>query len=136
MPTSSKVLLDGNDVSIEAYNIDNNNYFKLRDIAKILDGSEKSFNVEWDNSKNAINIVKNKKYSAVGMELASTNEKINKSAVKSSSEVYLNGEKITLTAYNIDGNNYFKLRDIAGTLDFEVMWDAVQNAVIIDTTIE
>lgn len=136
VPTSSKVLLNGNDVNIEAYNIDNSNYFKLRDIAKILDGSKKSFNVEWDNSKNAINIVKNKKYSPVGMELASYNEKRSKSAVKSSSEVYLNGEKVTLTAYNIDGNNYFKLRDIAGTLDFEVMWDAVQNAVIIETTIE
>ncbi len=136
VPTSSKVLLDGSDVNIEAYNIDNSNYFKLRDIAMILDGSKNSFNVEWDNSKNAINIIKNKKYSPVGAELAASNEMSNKSAVKSSSEVYLNGEKITLTAYNIDGSNYFKLRDIAGTLDFEVMWDAVQNAVIIETTID
>jgi exopolysaccharide biosynthesis protein len=134
VPTSSKLLLDGNDVNIEAYNIDNNNYFKLRDIAMILDGSKKSFNVEWDNSKNAINIVENKKYIPVGSEL-SNQEKGNKSAVKSSSDVYLNGKKITLTAYNIGGSNYFKLRDIAGTLDFEVIWDAVQNAVVIETTI-
>lgn len=136
VPTSSRVLLDGNDVNIEAYNIDNNNYFKLRDIAMILDGSKKSFNIEWDNSKNAINIVKNKKYSIVGAELSSTNEKRNKSAVKSNSEVYLNGKKITLTAYNIDGSNYFKLRDLAGTLDFEVVWDDVQNAVLIETKIK
>jgi exopolysaccharide biosynthesis protein len=136
VPTSSKVLLDGNDVNIEAYNIDNSNYFKLRDIAMILDGSKKSFNVEWDNSKNAINIVKNKKYSPVGAELSKVQEKSNKSAVKSSSEVYLNGKKITLTAYNIDGSNYFKLRDIAGTLDFEVIWDAVQNSVVIETKID
>lgn len=132
VPTSSKVLLDGNDVNIKSYNIENNNYFKLRDIAMILDGSKKSFNVEWDNSKNAINIVKNKKYSPVGAEF-SNQEKSNKSAVKSNSEVYLNGKKITLTAYNIDGSNYFKLRDIAETLDFEVIWDSVQNAVIIET---
>lgn len=136
VPTSSRVLLDGNDVNIEAYNIDNNNYFKLRDIAMILDGSKKSFNIEWDNSKNAINIVKNKKYSIVGAELSSTNEKRDKSAVKSNSEVYLNGKKITLTAYNIDGSNYFKLRDLAGTLDFEVVWDDVQNAVLIETKIK
>lgn len=136
VPTSSKVLLDGNNVNVAAYNIDNSNYFKLRDIAKILDGSKKSFNVEWDNNKNAINIIKNKKYSPVGTELVSSNEKRNKSAVKSSSEVYLNGEKVTLASYNIDGSNYFKLRDIAGTLEFEVVWDAAQNAVMIQTANE
>lgn len=135
VPTSSKVLLDGNDVNIEAYNIDNSNYFKLRDIAMILDDSKKSFNIEWDNSNNAITLIKNKKYSPVGGELASSNVKRSKGAVKSSTEVYLNGKKLTLTSYNINGSNYFKLRDIAGTLDFEVIWDAVQNAVVINTGI-
>ena len=35
-PTASKVMVDGNNVSFDAYNIGGNNYFKLRDVAKVL----------------------------------------------------------------------------------------------------
>lgn len=44
-PTASKVSVNGKDVSFEAYNIEGNNYFKLRDLAKALTGSNKQFEV-------------------------------------------------------------------------------------------
>lgn len=40
-PTSSKVLVNSKVIAIDAYNIDGNNYFKLRDVAKVVSGSSK-----------------------------------------------------------------------------------------------
>ena len=47
---------------------------------------------------------------------------------------YLDGEKISLTAYLIGGNNYVKLRDIGRAVDFGVTYDAATNSVCIDST--
>ena len=47
-PTASKVLVNDKDVAFDAYNINDNNYFKRRDIALQLSGTEKQFEVEWD----------------------------------------------------------------------------------------
>lgn len=41
-----------------------------------------------------------------------------------------------LTAYNIDGNNYFKLRDLGEALNFSVTWGAANNMIRIDTSAE
>ena len=47
--------------------------------------------------------------------------------------ITLNGEEITLTGYNINGNNYFKLRDIGETVGFGVTWEGSTRTVAIDT---
>ena len=47
---------------------------------------------------------------------------------------YLNGEKISLTAYLIGGSNYVRLRDIGRAVDFGVTYDAATNTVYIDST--
>ena len=36
-PTASKIFVDGKEAKIEAYSIDNSNYFKLRDLAQAID---------------------------------------------------------------------------------------------------
>ena len=38
-----------------------------------------------------------------------------------------------LTGYNINGNNYFKLRDLGQLFDFNVSWDGELNSIIINT---
>jgi len=37
-----------------------------------------------------------------------------------------------MKAYNIGGNNYFMLRDIASALDFDVDWDPAAGNIIIE----
>ena len=44
--------------------------------------------------------------------------------------IYVDGEQVSMTAYNIAGNNYVKLRDIGQEVDFNVYW---QDGVQIDT---
>lgn len=134
-PTASKVLVNGDATSFEAYNINGNNYFKLRDIAKVVSETEKQFDVEYNAEVKAINLLSDKAYTAVGGEMAAGDGKA-KSAVLNTSKIYKDGEEISLTAYNINGNNYFKLRDLASAFDIGVTWDGATNTVGIDTSLE
>ncbi|MPM31549.1 hypothetical protein SDC9_78104 [bioreactor metagenome] len=132
-PTASKVLVNGSSVSFDAYTVNGNNYFKLRDLAKVLSGTGKQFNVSWDSASKVINLVSGSAYTAVGGELAA-GDGLAKSAVLNSSAIYKDGVQVSLTAYTINGNNYFKLRDIGQAFDFGVTWDGSANTIKIDTS--
>lgn len=134
-PMASKVMVNGVEKSFDAYNINGNNYFKLRDLATVVNGSEKQFEVEWDNEKKAINLISNKAYTAVGGEMSEGDGEA-KNGVLNTAKIYKDGVEVQLTAYNIDGNNYFKLRDIAKAFNIGVTWDNATKTVGIDTTTE
>ncbi len=134
--TSSKVLVNGKAVSFEAYAINGNNYFKLRDVAMAINNTDKNFEVSWDGAKNAINLISSKPYTVAGGELKVSGKKTSQTATLSTSKIYMDGEEISLTAYTIGGSNYFKLRDLANVIDFGVVWDGNTNTIGIDTSIE
>lgn len=135
VPTASAVLVNGQSIAFDAYTINGNNYFKLRDLACVLSGTEKQFEVSWDGSANAIVLTSGQAYTTVGGELAGAGAQT-QTPTLNQSKVFLNGEKIALTAYTIQGNNYFKLRDLGSVLDFGVDWDGSTNTILIDTTKE
>lgn len=132
VPTTSKIIADGKEISFDAYNIDGNNYFKLRDLAMVVSGTNKQFDVVWNGEKKTIDLISNKAYTPVGGELAKGDGTIKK-AVLSTSDIYRDGELVKLTAYNINGNNYFKLRDVAKVFNIGVTWDSETKTVGIDT---
>lgn len=132
-PERLSMIVNGNKVELNAYNIENNNYFNIRDLASVLNGSRRKFDIVWDNEKDAINIVTGKEYSSMGEDEAVVKSDNIKSAYLSKSEIYLDGNKIEVTAYNIDNSNYFKLRDIAEHMDFNVLWDSTSGSIVIDT---
>ncbi|MDR1571829.1 MAG: S-layer homology domain-containing protein [Clostridiales Family XIII bacterium] len=131
-PTASTVLVDGKDIAFDAYNIGGSNYFKLRDLAYVLSGTEKQFEVGWDGAANAIALTSGKRYTAVGGEMEGKGSG-SRSAAATSTKIYLDGKEVTLTAYNIGGNNYFRLRDIGQAFGFGVDWDGAKNTIVIDT---
>lgn len=133
VPNSSKVLVNGENIEFDAYTIKGNNYFKLRDIAKVLSGTEKQFEVTWDGTKNVINLISGESYTVVGGEL-SKGDGSEKEPVESNATIFKDGEAISLKAYTIKGNNYFKLRDIGETFDFGITWDSTTKTIGIDTT--
>ncbi len=132
VPTASKIVVDGKSISFDAYNIDGNNYFKLRDLAMVVTDTKKQFDVTWDSEKKTIDLVSNKAYTVVGGELAK-GDGTKKKAALSTSDIYKDGEIVKLTAYNIKGNNYFKLRDIAKAFNIGVKWNSETKTVEIDT---
>lgn len=116
------VCLGGQRFNTVAYNIDDNNYFKLRDIAQILSGTIKTFDIKYDGATNSIDMLSFYDYTSAGGELT-PGDGVTRTAHSSSAFLTLDGVPIKATCYNIDGNNYFKLRDITDALDCRVEWD-------------
>ena len=119
------------EVAFDAYNIEDNNYFKLRDIAFALNDTMARFSVDWNEMENAISIVGSEPYIPVGGEMGKGDGSA-KTATPTDSKIILNGERISPAAYNIGGNNYFKLRDL-GMIGFMVDWDEENNTIMIST---
>jgi hypothetical protein len=130
-PTSSTVMVNGKKVAFDAYNINGSNYFKLRDLAYALSGTQKQFEVGWDSADNAITLTSKKPYTAVGGEMEGGAGA--KEALPTTSRIYKDGKEARFDAYNIGGNNYFKLRDIGEAFDFGVDWDEAAQTISIDT---
>jgi len=131
-PTSAAVYINGQSVAFDAYNIQNNNYFKLRDLAIQLSGTGKQFEVTWDGARNAINLLSGQSYTSVGGEMTGKGTG-DVAAQTTTAKIYIDGKEVSLTAYNIGNNNYFKLRDIAQAFDFGVTWDGAKQSIVIDT---
>ena len=131
-PTSSAVLVNGKEIRFDAYLINDNNYFKLRDLAYALRGTEKQFSIDYDSDTDTILLTSGARYIPNGSEMTSKSPET-KNPVISPQKVLIDGEEINFTAYNIGGSNYFKLRDIGETFDFGVDWDEVMNVIVINT---
>lgn len=132
-PSSSSLYVNDKLVFFEAYTIEGNNYFKLRDLAMAINGTEKQFSVGWDGTNNAIGLGRGQAYVAVGGELTPGSHRGSITAVLSNSKIFLDGKEVNLTAYTINGNNYFKLRDVGRLFNFGVEWNGVKNTIAIDT---
>jgi len=133
-PTSSTVLVNGKAIVFDSYNIGGNNYFKLRDLAFVLNGTAKQFAVNYNDKTGSITLKPGEEYIAVGGEMASKGTTA-QSAILSQLYLYIEGGyTYKLMPYKIGGNNYFKLRDIASILDFGADWDSANSTVIIDTS--
>jgi hypothetical protein len=120
--------VDGKAVSTEVYNIGGSNYFKLRDVAAMLSGGKSQFSVGYDNASKTINVVAGEAYQPVGGELAAGSGG-NKTAVTSDQALVINGKTVSLEAYNIGGNNFFKLRELGTALGFKVDYDEATKTI-------
>ena len=133
-PAQITVIVNGNPVSFEAYEIDGYNYFKLRDLAAALNRTSKQFDVSWNNNNCKIDIISGQSYTFTGDELIITESTNCVSTTVKTSEIYLDNYKTSVDSCNINGYNYFKLRDIAKALGFSINWDSSNNKILIDTT--
>ena len=102
-------------------------------MTSVLSGTDCQFEVSWDAANQSIQLTSGIPYTPVGNELTKGTGQ-NQNAKISNSTITLNGASLTLTAYEINGNTYFKLRDLGETLGFVVDWDSAQNTILINTT--
>ena len=130
--STHRVTVDGKAAAPAAYEINGNNYCKLRDIAQLLRGTAAQFEVTWNGAAQRIDLTDGAGYTSVGGELAALPTG-GKAAELTGASVYLDRQRLDLTAYNIANNNYFKLRDLGAALDFGVTWDNGTRTVAIDT---
>ena len=123
--------IDGEPKEAEMYNINDENYFKLRDVAALLRGTEAQFEVTWDEASNCIVVETGKPYTPVGGELDQGADRSG-SIVVSPQSMTVDGEAVNVTAYNLQGNNYFRIRDLGRVLGFGV--DFGENSTVLITT--
>jgi len=131
-PTASRVLINNEEVAFQAYHIEGHNFFRLRDIAYALNGTVSQFNVGWDGVNNAITLTTGEAYEPVGGEMVNTST-VATIAISTNAAIFVDGVRMNFTAYHINGNNYFMLRDLGRELDFFVQWDHEENAINIFT---
>lgn len=134
--TNQRLIVNGKEAKIEVYNIDGSNYFKLRDIAMLLKGTKSEFGIEIYQhfGRDYIYLGTTQPYKPVGGELVVGKDK---SATAVLNEQFMAIEttdrRFTMYPYNIGGNNFFKLRDLAGMFYFDVDYDGKTNTVTITT---
>ncbi|MFB0971542.1 MAG: glutaredoxin domain-containing protein [Neofamilia sp.] len=133
-PAGEKVKLDGKDIKIDAYLIDGENYLKLRDVAALLKETKAKFKVAYDAEKDKIKITLGEAHDEDFVAPAEDAERANKTGVPSYQPILDAKDKaIELKGYLIDGNNYFRLRDLGKKLGFGVAYDFVKGVVLLDS---
>ena len=128
--SSQKLNVGGVERSAEVYNINGSNYFKLRDIAVLLSGTGSQFGVSYDSAHKTISVTTGMPYFPTGGELAAGQDN-SSAAVRSAQQLFINGRPYKLIAYNIGGNNFFKLRDLGAALGFHVGYDSATATMLV-----
>lgn len=128
-----KITLDGKEVSLQGYLIENANYFKLRDLANILNGTCAQFDISYNKEKAQIQIKKSTSYSEAQKGLSALkSEKVN--AEMSTQNVLVDGVTHKVYTALIEQNNFVKLRDVAKILGFEVEYNETTKEINLKTT--
>ena len=129
--SSQNLTVNGRPVDCEKYNIDGSNYFKLRDIAYLLSGTACQFEVGYDPETRTVTITSGLPYTPNGEELIVGMDK-SSTAQPSTQSIMIDGVvNSEISAYNLAGNNFFKLRDLGDVLGFTVDYDKPSNTAII-----
>ena len=85
----------------------------------------------WDGANNRIVLTDGAAYQEVGGEMTSSASAAIKNVSESDSTIVLDGKTLSLTGYRINGNNYYKIRDVGSALGFSVDFDPETEIVLI-----
>lgn len=131
-----RVRVDGVQYELYGYNFNRLSYVKLRDVAYILNHSEKQFSIGFDNELKRITVSTGSEYIPIGTEMQNPTG-AESSAARSANTLIVDGENVELGAYIVGGYNYYDFRDLASLFDFDTIWDGViNNAICINTNLD
>jgi hypothetical protein len=133
-PTASTVFFNGAVSRFNAYFIDGANYFKLRDLAYVISGTEKQFEISYDNAIKTIAITSGLPYTPVGGEMDLSGAFERTAVPNRNINIMIDGITFKPAVYLINGNNYFKLRDLMKAIDIYVGYDNATKDITLDTS--
>jgi len=129
--SNQPLMIDGEVVEVQPYNIDGSNYFKLRDLAALLTETGSQFDVGFEDGK--IVVTTGEAYTPLDTDLV-IGEDMSASARPSPQTLVVDGEVVSdVHVYNIGGSNYFQLRELGALVGFAVDYDAETRTMIIET---
>ena len=133
VPTGQRLTVDGVEKTAEIYNIGGYNYFKLRDIAALLNGTAAQFSVDYDPQYGMVILRSGEPYAVQPGDLVTGVDR-SASALPTLQGITLNGESVEFeNVYNIGGNNFIRLREMGEALGFGVGYDAETRTMQITT---
>lgn len=133
--TFQKVLLDGEQVELEAYLINQRNYVKLRDIAALLTATEAKFNVGFDKETKKVLITKGEAYEKQENDLTALPEGKQEAVIDERPFVFDGEEKMVETAV-INQNNYLQLRQLGELVGFGVHYNEETKDIELSSVIK
>lgn len=133
--TFQKVLLDGEQVELEAYLINQRNYVKLRDIAALLTATEAKFNVGFDKETKKVLITKGEAYEKQENDLTALPEGKQEAVIDERPFVFDGEEKMVETAV-INQNNYLQLRQLGELVGFGVHYNKETKDIELSSVIK
>ena len=138
-PTTQRVSVNGGEPkTLFAYNSSGYNYIGIRDLAMLLSGTDKEFDVEYDADTFTVNIIPNKPYTVTGAEMTNKVTPVETAGQKAAgtSALLYDGNPFNYNgAVFVNGANCYLLRGLAdsGMFGITVDYDAQNNVVLIYT---
>lgn len=133
-PAGDNIVFDGSKVSLKTYNINNENYVKLRDVASLLKGTKAQFSVFWDKDSKSVVITQGQGHDEDFKDaVLDPNEGAKEGQVSDHKIIRADKTPLNLKGYLVAGNNYFRLRDLGRDLGFGVAYDYKTKTVLIDS---
>lgn len=134
--TPQNVYLNQEDISRYArgYNINQTNYYKLRDIQSILNKTDKKFKIQYVNRGLFGDILITRNQADDGVELKEQYPTLkNLSVSYGQDKVYVDKVYTEVKSFKINGENYYKLRDVCNLLGVTVNYNQQTNSVELHT---
>lgn len=130
---NQRIALDGEEVKVGTYLVEDYTYIKLRDVAALLNGTANQFDigVAAEDPKQIV-LARGYEYKKTDNDL----QEIKKDKAKASvgvMKVSVRKDPEDLKTALIDGFNYVQLRDLAKLIGFEASYDAKNKTILINT---
>jgi hypothetical protein len=132
--TASTIFVNGVETKFESYLIGSFNFFKLRDLAYVLNGTEKQFSVGWDGTTSAITLTSGQPYAPIAGDMTLGDGTPKRATPNPNINISKDGSPVKIEAYLINSFNFMKLRDVMELLDVFVGWDGATSTIALDTS--
>jgi hypothetical protein len=116
------VMLDGELRQFDAYNIDNEYFFKLRDLAYILDGTDYGFEVGYDSGTKTILLESGRPYTPNGTEMKQ-GDGLPKGVKPSENGISVDGTPQDVPVYTIGSNTIISINDLTDMFVIGLDWN-------------
>ncbi|MPM07388.1 hypothetical protein SDC9_53694 [bioreactor metagenome] len=136
VPIQYSLCVDGEGVSLWAYEIGGGVWFRLRDLAMALDGTGKKFDIVWIPENREVDLIEGSAYTPVGGELVKPGRAGSAAAQYTDCSIRSMSGWGNVLAYLVGGTHCVKLSDLASVLKFASSCDEENRTAQIDTTPE
>ena len=132
LSATAEVTINGTTYSLSAFRALDTTYYKLRDIAVIVNGTDFEFDVTWDAEAKLIRLLTGVPYSAALLlsDFESgqiTHMTATRPPLITSDDLYMIG------AFMVEGSNYYTLESLSGLLGFTVS-AGEEDSILLDTS--